>query len=237
MPRRLDDDSLVLDNISEWRITAPSQVDDIGAWRNADPNDRLREYWSLEKYDHLAVPETTMPHGFFRQTTGLVQVIISRYPKLYPKPLQDVYAAVSAWHEDQNASRIPPQPVLFSTLEQAMMILVAIEADIGARGISEEGKPKPHEGAETDPPREAALAEDESHLAPAKPTDSPNPQGGAGPAEKKQAKQDTIPPHNKHSGEWVTQVHAARICVGNSSDSDQDTERAKRKVEALKKAR
>ena len=74
-----------------------------------------------------------MPNMFFTNTSTLVGLIHAKYPRLDPAPLQDVYSAVSAWHEVHSAKCIPPQVSLHDTMERAMMLLQAVELEIGLR--------------------------------------------------------------------------------------------------------
>ncbi len=71
--------------------------------------------------------------------------------------------------------------------------------------------------------------------------------GGAGTPGRGSPKLDKIPPLDKDSGQWVSQVVAARKLIEATSDADKgtdapkkadkDTDAANKKVEALKKAR
>ncbi len=127
MPRwASESDSTAASVIERWKQTAADEVDDIGGWRE-DPNDRIH---------HTGDPTCEwgeMPNGFYSRTSYLVGWITTHYPKLDPNPLQDIYIAVLAWYEDHNAKRIPPQRVLFATLERAMLVVNAVEMDIHSR--------------------------------------------------------------------------------------------------------
>ena len=130
-----DHDSTTQHTIEKWKIAAREEVEMIGAWRDADA-DKLADYWT-DGYTFRGGGPPKMPNMFYVYTTCLVGEIVARYPKLDPAPLQDVYAAIAAWYADHSAARIPPQPVLFATLERAMMTLQAIEYDIQSRVVYE----------------------------------------------------------------------------------------------------
>jgi len=130
-----DHDSTTQHTIEKWKIAAREEVEMIGAWRDADA-DKLADYWT-DGYTFRGGGPPKMPNMFYTNTTCLVGEIVARYPKLDPAPLQDVYAAIAAWYADHSAARIPPQPVLFATLERAMMTLQAIEYDIQSRVVYE----------------------------------------------------------------------------------------------------
>lgn len=117
--------------IEDWKATANDQVDEIGGWRDAD-TDKLSRYWA----DGCTIPRTgppRMPNGFYWQTAFIMGQIANRYRNLDPSPLQAIYGAVAAWYEDRAADRIPPQASLCAMLEQAMLVLNAIECDIASR--------------------------------------------------------------------------------------------------------
>lgn len=121
-----NEDRSLQSTIEEWKLTARSELDDIEGWRDAvyerskHLGDSSRYWWDE-------------PNGFYSETTYLVGVIVSRYPKLDPAPLQKFYAAVQAWHADNNASRIPAQSELNAIADQAVMALNAIEITIQSR--------------------------------------------------------------------------------------------------------
>ncbi len=124
MPRwGSESDSTTASVIERWKQTADYEVDDIRRWRE-DPGERI--YYSGAPTCEWG----EMPNGFYSRTAYLIGCITTHYPKLDPTPLQDIYIAVLAWHEDHNAKRIPPQPVLFATLERAMLVVNAVEMDI-----------------------------------------------------------------------------------------------------------
>lgn len=110
--------------IERWKLIAASEVDDIGGWREH----------THERYEWGPAPDR-----FYSHTTHLVGWITSRFPKLDPTPLQDVYGAVTAWHDDHNDSRVPPQTVLFATLDRAMTVVNAVEMDLHSRLVHEQG--------------------------------------------------------------------------------------------------
>jgi len=132
----------LLKTIDEWKLAATEQVDDIGGWRDS-PEERIF---------HGGWPE---PPNLFFSSSVLVSEVCQRFPKLDPTPIQDIYGAISAWHEDHNARRIPAQPVLVSTLERAVMVVTAITDDLlagqtevavnndGERGAAEQREKKP----------------------------------------------------------------------------------------------
>lgn len=125
--------------IEDWKATANVQVDEIGGWRDAD-TDKLSRYWA----DGCTIPRTgppRMPNGFYGQTAFIMGQIANRYRNLDPSPLQAIYGAVAAWYEDRAADRIPPQASLYATLEQAMLVLNAIECDIASRMQTKQNPP------------------------------------------------------------------------------------------------
>ncbi len=146
-------DRLTARVIEKWRLTAASEVDDIGAWRDADPSDRSQIYWPQRWAARGTVHKETMPGMFFGETTHLVRRIENDYRHLDPAPLMDLYEAIAAWHADHTADRIPPQPVLFSTLERAVMIVQVVETDLQSRlvGLSDENEATDRAGGRNAP--------------------------------------------------------------------------------------
>lgn len=128
-----ESDKILARVIEHWKRTAFDEVDGIGGWRDADPSDRSQIYWSERKFDRGTVHKETMPGMFFGDTTHLVGRIENDYRHLDPAPLMELYEAIAAWHADKTAERIPPQPVLFSTLERAMMTVLVVETDLQSR--------------------------------------------------------------------------------------------------------
>ena len=129
--KRLGDETrTTLQAIERWKQTAADEVDNIGGWRDAEPGDRYHMYWSdparLINTEH----GTTMPRGFESATTYLLSRIWDDDPKRDLTPIQEVYGAVSAWHADHNAERVPEQRVLLHKLEQAMLVVRAVEAGL-----------------------------------------------------------------------------------------------------------
>jgi hypothetical protein len=123
-----DYDRSTMGVIERWKRTADSEVDDIGAWRDADPDsDGWQEHWLKEQAACDAGRNETTPKNFWSDTAYLVGHIANKYPRLDPTPLQKVYDAVAAWHTDRAVTRIPPQPELFAMLEQAVMVVGAAE--------------------------------------------------------------------------------------------------------------
>ena len=128
-----ESDKILARVIEHWKRTAFDEVDGIGGWRDADPSDRSQIYWSERKFDRGTVHKETMPGMFFGDTTHLVGRIENDYRHLDPAPLMELYEAIAAWHADKSAGRIPPQPVLFATLERAMMNVQVVETDLYSR--------------------------------------------------------------------------------------------------------
>ena len=122
--------------IEHWKLTAPDEVDNIGAWRDADPSDRIHIYWPQCSAVRGTVHNETMPGMFFADTTHLVGRIENDYRHLDPAPLMELYEAIAAWHADKTAERIPPQPVLFSTMERAMIIVQVVATDLQSRLVA-----------------------------------------------------------------------------------------------------
>ena len=128
-----ESDKIIASVIERWKLTASDEVDDIGAWRDADPGDRSYIYWPERWNDRGTVHRETMPGMFFGDSTHLVGRIETDYRHLDPAPLMELYEAIAAWHADRTADRVPPQPVLFSTLERAMIIVQVVETDLLSR--------------------------------------------------------------------------------------------------------
>ena len=79
-----------------------------------------------------------LPRNWRSDTTRLVNWITARLRPLDPKPIQTLYEAIRHWRTDRNASRVPPNSVLESLLDDAFVVLSAVEADIDTRRIAEE---------------------------------------------------------------------------------------------------
>jgi|GEM_PF-4939821 len=122
-----NDTRATLHAIERWKQTAADQVDDISGWRSADPSDRHHKYWTGRE----SLPETehgsSMPRGFERDTTYLVGWMMSNPTGHSHDVLKKVYAAISAWHADHTAERVPEQRLLVSMLEEAMLVLGSID--------------------------------------------------------------------------------------------------------------
>ncbi|MCC7389532.1 MAG: hypothetical protein IT431_12260 [Phycisphaerales bacterium] len=129
-PRLGDDERHTLRVIASWRQTAADEVDNIGAWRDADPGDRLHKFWSDPARHKDTEHGSTMPRGFESDTTYLLGRFWDDDPKRDLTAIRDVYAAISAWHADRSAERIPDQRVLDQTLEQAMLVVRAVESQL-----------------------------------------------------------------------------------------------------------
>ncbi|NQU23108.1 MAG: hypothetical protein HQ567_17660 [Candidatus Nealsonbacteria bacterium] len=154
MPRFLHEDDALLSRVIErWKRTAADEVDDIGGWRPTtdNPPDPIPDH----VYGRLVSGQGwDQPPKFYTDTTYLVGRVTAQYAKLDPAPLQEIYSAVTAWHEDHNARRIPGQAVLAAALDKAVMTLQAIEADIQERVICEDGRHLiPRLLAATEPPK------------------------------------------------------------------------------------
>ena len=121
-----NEDRSLQSTIEEWKLTARSELDDIEAWRDA-VDERSKHLGDSSRY------WWDEPNGFYAQTTYLVGVIVSCYPKLDPAPLRAFYAAVQAWHVDHNATRVPAQNELNTIADQAVLALNAIERTIQSR--------------------------------------------------------------------------------------------------------
>ncbi len=111
-------------NAGEWIIIADSEVDDINAWRNAP-------------YEQHYVPGgwPALPDEFFHCTNHLTGHITAHFPRLDPTPLSDLYETVACWHREHCASHLPPQNVLYSRFERAVIVLNAVRAAIYDRAV------------------------------------------------------------------------------------------------------
>ena len=112
--------------IERWKRAAADAVDDIGGRREATDE---KPFF----YDDPSRCWPGPPGLFYSDTAHLSGIITTDFPKLDPTPLHDIYAAVTAWHADHDAARIPSQPALFTMLERAMLALNTIEHVINAR--------------------------------------------------------------------------------------------------------
>ncbi len=119
--------------MERWKRTAADEVDNIGGWRDADPGDRLHKFWSDPARQKDTEPGSTMPRHFELDTTYLLGRLWDEDPKRDLTPLREVYAAVSAWHADHSAERIPEQRVLVQSLEDAMLVVRAVESQLSRR--------------------------------------------------------------------------------------------------------
>lgn len=117
----------------EWIQIADSEVDDIGAWRYTPAEVRISRCVP-DKQHYSSGGWPTLPKEFFGYTQHLVGLIAADYP-LEPKPISDIYDAVAAWHHDHNAARVPPQNELYSQLEQAVIVVTAVQAAIYGRVV------------------------------------------------------------------------------------------------------
>ena len=113
--------------IERWKQTAADEVDGIGGWRDADPGDRLHKFWSDPVRHKDTEHGGTMPRMFYTDTAYLLGWVASNHEKLDPTPLQDIYDAVAAWHDDHNAERVPEQRVLVRMLDRAVQVVQAME--------------------------------------------------------------------------------------------------------------
>jgi len=113
----------------------------------------------LLKKDELVTPISSRrtwpdpPEIFDSHTTYLVNKIMAKYPDLDAGPVLDICSAVTVWHEDKGARRLPGQAVLKAKLDQAMTVLHAIEADIQDRVVRKDGRQLQSSGEQsTEPP-------------------------------------------------------------------------------------
>ena len=133
MPDFAKPEITLLEAIGRWIEVAAAEVDDIGGWRDATDE---RVFLSDDPARYWADP----PKRFFADTSWLVGQITTHHPKLDPCPLQDIYIAVAAWHEDHSAARIPAQKILFARLERSVLTLQAVEAAIRDRRLAGDDK-------------------------------------------------------------------------------------------------
>jgi len=131
------EDDLTQRLCERWIETARDEVDDIGGWRDPPVEDICG--FADEDNEALAYRDwPKSPDRFFSDTSYLVGWIARRFPKVDPTPLLEVHGAVSAWHEDRTAERIPEQRVLFATLERAVLAIHVVQQDIESRMLREE---------------------------------------------------------------------------------------------------
>lgn len=116
--------------IADWIEAATSEVEDIRGWRDAEPSDRLHQFWTPLRAQNRGVHQSTMPGRLFSWTVSLRAWIRELSPKDDTECIQDVYQAVFAWHDDHNAERLPPQNELDSALERAVSLLLVLRAQL-----------------------------------------------------------------------------------------------------------
>lgn len=127
---RLHDDAMA------WMQEAQSHVDDIGGWRDAEPDDREKRFWrgaAPIRRGELRPrnPYKFDPADFEQQTLRLMAYIFDRPgPKLDPTPVHEIWLAISNWYEDHDARRIEPQGHLENTLERAVLVVGAVLGDM-----------------------------------------------------------------------------------------------------------
>ncbi len=124
--QRTEDLVLFLRVAGAWKQVAADEVDTIGAWRATVDESPEKAEFRIERAIAQGV-EWGTPNGFYSDTIWLRAWILEHHPGTDVAALSGVYAAISAWHEDRNASRVPEQPVLFARLEAAMMAVNTVE--------------------------------------------------------------------------------------------------------------
>ena len=123
MPSLCQEDHLVVSTLVEWKIIAAGQIEDIGAWRDN----------CAQKIFRQSPFDNGEPNAFWTFTAAIVGWVARKFPSLNPSPVQEIYAAINAWHTDRNADRIPPQNELEGILAQAMIVASAIHDEIYSR--------------------------------------------------------------------------------------------------------
>ena len=96
-----NDDLRTLTILERWKETAVHQVDDIGAWRDANKDQLTRYHWGE-------------PQHFYADTVAICERITTEYKQFDASPLQSVCSAVCSWHESRSANGLPTQQVSFS---------------------------------------------------------------------------------------------------------------------------
>ena len=74
----------------------------------------------------------------FGETQYLVGVIGSRFRNIDPAPLQAIYNAVKTWYTDEHAGRLPPMAELYLQMDNAVIVLSALEKAVEDRFIYED---------------------------------------------------------------------------------------------------
>lgn len=121
--------------IADWIEVVRSEVEDIRGWRDAEPSDRLHQFWTPLRAQNRGVHQSTMPGRLFGWTVSLRAWIRELSPKDDTECIQDVYQAVFAWHNDHNAEQLPPQNELDSTLERAVSLVLMLRAQLERKGV------------------------------------------------------------------------------------------------------
>lgn len=121
---RIEDDVTrsVLFAVSTWVSEAQEAVRSIGDWRDVDTIPA--EIWAKPAYGPSLLDK------LFRASAVIIGRLIEFHPNLHTNPILDIYAAINAWHADHNASRVPPQPALLKTLEEAVRIVAGVSEAI-----------------------------------------------------------------------------------------------------------
>ena len=127
-PTGSTDDRITLDAIDRWKITAAAGIDDIEGWRDSADS---RPEWG----DNRARGWGELNDRFYTDTTYLLGIVESHYPRLDAKPLQTVYDIVARWHESRDAkkAKLGRQGTLRHALDLAMQTLNAVQNDVLTR--------------------------------------------------------------------------------------------------------
>ncbi|MGI6417330.1 MAG: hypothetical protein ACOX1P_16840 [Thermoguttaceae bacterium] len=107
--------------IQDWKQLVRDQIDDIGAHRRVDPEDRV--WWPLRD----------PPRNFYTATERLLLWMAQHHPGVDVSPIHRVYQAIQAVHNGAGVDDLLPQGALEAIADSAAMVL-----NVALGGILEE---------------------------------------------------------------------------------------------------
>lgn len=119
----MDKHTEILAAIEQWKISAAAGLDDIQAWRDVPPDDRLfHHWWPPRELDSL-----------YALTVYLAAEIAAAHPRQDVAALQDVYFMIRQWTEERSGDSLPSSQHLAMLGDRAAMVLQAMEARLCRR--------------------------------------------------------------------------------------------------------
>lgn len=117
------DAQAMIDLCDKWRDTARDEIDNIGGWRDADPEDRDKRFWST-----FPRPSETAPNGFVGATLAIIEAIPNYMPTTGEDfaAMRTILAAVETWHDQHHADDLPTQGHLVMRLTIALTAVVGL---------------------------------------------------------------------------------------------------------------